>query len=83
MRRKSLDDFEPRQLLISTHSDELLRDGGIGADEILLIKPNREGSVLVEPDEDDRQALQSGLTAADVLLPKSGPGEQLALDLAG
>jgi len=83
MRRKSLDDFEPRQLLISTHSDELLRDGGIGADEILLIKPNREGSVLVEPVEDDRQALQSGLTAADVLLPKSGPGEQLALDLAG
>jgi len=79
MRRRSVDDFEPRQLLVSTHSDELLRDEGIGADEILLIKPDKEGSVLVEPDQHDRIALRSGLTAADVLLPKSGP-KQLTFD---
>jgi predicted ATPase len=83
MKRTSIDDFEPRQLLISTHSDELLRDGGIGADEILMIKPDREGSVLVEPDESDRRALREGLTVADVLLPKSGPGEQLEFEFAG
>lgn len=81
MKRQSIDDFEPRQLVVSTHSDELLRDGGIGADEVLLIKPDKEGAVLKEPDQDDRIALRnSGLTAADVLLPKSGPSGQLALD---
>lgn len=81
MKRESLDDFEPRQLLISTHSDELLRDSGIGADEVLLIKPDKEGAVLKEPDQEDRIALRNeGLTVADVLLPKSGPNGQLALD---
>lgn len=81
MKRESLDDFEPRQLLISTHSDELLRDSGIGADEVLLIKPDKEGAVLKEPDQEDRIALRNkGLTVADVLLPKSGPNGQLALN---
>jgi len=83
MRRKSMEDFEARQLLISTHSDELLRDKGIAANEILMIKPDREGSVLVEPDAADRRAFRNGLTAADVLLPKSGPGEQLEFELTG
>jgi len=81
MKRQSIADFEPRQLLISTHSDELLRDTGIGADEVILLKPDKEGAILKEPDQDDRIALQnSGLTAADILLPKSGPSGQLALD---
>lgn len=82
MRRTSIDDFEPRQLLISTHSDELLRDRGIGANEIIMIKPDREGSILVEPDDHERSALQSGMTAADILLPKVGPGEQIPLQFA-
>lgn len=81
MKRRSIADFEPRQLLISTHSDELLRDSGIGADEVILIRPDKEGAILEEPDQEDRIALQnSRLTAADVLLPKSGPGGQLVLD---
>lgn len=82
MRRTSIDDFEPRQLIISTHSDELLRDKGISADEIIMIKPDREGSILVEPDEHDREALRKGMTAADILLPKVAPGDQLALQFA-
>jgi len=82
MKRQSVADFEPRQVLISTHSDELLRDGGIGADEVLRIEPDKEGSVLKEADEGERVALRnSDLTVADILLPKSGPGSQLALNL--
>ena len=80
MKRISLNDFEPRQLLISTHSDELLRDEGIGADEVLFIRPDKEGSVLETPDEHDQAMMQGGLTAADVLLPKSSPDQQLAFD---
>lgn len=81
MKRQSIADFMPRQLLISTHSDELLRDSGIGGNEVILIKPDKEGAILKEPDYNDKIALQnSGLTAADVLLPKSGPSGQLAFD---
>lgn len=60
-----------RQAFISTHSDELMSDPGIGPKEILLIRPAREGSeVLLGADDDSiREALQGGLTAADVVMP--------------
>lgn len=73
MRRRSKKDYEPRQLLISTHSEELLRDKGIGANEVLLIEPDPEGSTIATATEADRKALREGLSVADVLLPKSGP----------
>jgi len=73
MRRRSKADHQARQLLISTHSEEMLRDEGIGADEVLRIEPSQEGSVIKQPDESDREALKAGLTVADVFLPKSKP----------
>jgi predicted ATPase len=33
-----------RQVLISTHSSDLLRDEGIGLDEVLLLEPGEEGT---------------------------------------
>lgn len=33
-----------RQILISTHSTDLLRDDGIGLDEVLLLEPETEGT---------------------------------------
>ncbi len=74
MKRESIDDFEPRQLFISTHSDELLRDSGIGADDVLLVRPGAEASVLDVATEEEKTALRnSDLTVADVLLPRSSP----------
>jgi predicted ATPase len=73
MRRRSKTDYDARQLLISTHSEEMLRDEGIGAHEVLRIEPSPEGSVIEHPDEADREALKAGLTVADVILPKSRP----------
>jgi predicted ATPase len=74
MKRESIDTFEPRQLFISTHSDELLRDPGISADEVLLVRPVDEASVLEVATEEERTALRnSNLTVADVLLPRSSP----------
>jgi len=60
-----------RQAFISTHSDELMSDPGIGPKEILLIRPAKEGSeVLLGADDSAiREALQGGLTAADVVMP--------------
>jgi len=60
-----------RQAFISTHSDELMSDPGIGPKEILLIRPVKEGSeVLLGADDNAiREALEGGLTAADVVMP--------------
>ena len=35
-----------RQILVSTHSYNLLRDEGIGLDEVLLLEPGAEGSLF-------------------------------------
>lgn len=73
---------EPRQLIISTHSEEMLQDEGIGPEEVLRLEPSPDGTLLLPPDEADRQAMASGLTAADVLMPRTAPENirQLALE---
>ena len=79
MKRKG--GYEARQILISTHSEEMLSDGGIGAEEVLRIEPSSEGAIIVGPDEEDIIALKAGLTVADVILPKSAPKNgQLVFD---
>lgn len=64
---------EPRQLIISTHSEEMLRDEGIAPEEVLRLQPSDNGTLLCPPDEADREAMAGGLTAADVLMPKAAP----------
>lgn len=66
---------EPRQLIVSTHSEEMLRDEGIGPEEVLRLEPSPNGTLLLPPDEADRRAMAAGLTAADVLMPKAAPGD--------
>jgi predicted ATPase len=63
----------PRQLIVSTHSEEMLRDPGIGAEEVLRLEPGPDGTLLQRAEEADRQAMRVGLTAADVLMPKAAP----------
>ena len=64
-----------RQVLMSTHSSDLLRDEGIVPDEVLLFIPSQEGSVVqVGADVDEvRQLLEAGLTAAEVVIPHTRP----------
>ncbi|MCS6843766.1 MAG: AAA family ATPase [Caldilineales bacterium] len=64
---------DPRQTIISTHSRDLLSDPGIGAEEVLLLEPGPDGTVLRPLEEADLAAFRAGLTAADVLLPKAAP----------
>jgi hypothetical protein len=69
-----------RQVIISTHSDDLLRDKGIAAAETIRVAPGKSGSILNEADENDRILLANGLTVADVILPQATPfSEQLRL----
>lgn len=73
---------EPRQTIISTHSEDLLSDPGISSEEVLRLEPSPDGAIFAPTDEADRQSLLAGLTVADVLMPKAGPQgiEQLTLE---
>lgn len=64
-----------RQVLISTHSETLLSDPGIGPEEVLLVLAGREGSevLLGASDARIREAMLHGLTAAEAALPRAAP----------
>jgi predicted ATPase len=69
-----------RQAIISTHSDDMMSDPGIAASEVLLVRPVEEGSevILGAALADIASAMNAGLTAADVVMPKTRP-EQIVL----
>jgi len=63
-----------RQVFITTHAEAMLRDPGIGANEILRFEPDREGTQVLLPESQEITAIQRGdLTVADLLLPKTRP----------
>jgi predicted ATPase len=70
-----------RQLIVSTHSEEILHDQGIGINEIIRLQLTDEGTNIAEADEKDKELMKSGLTAADIFLPKSGPADSEQLSL--
>ena len=72
-----------RQIILSTHSPDLLRDEGIGLDEVLLLRPGREGTEVnpASSFQDIRDLLQGGMSPAEAVIPKTRPerAEQLTL----
>jgi predicted ATPase len=72
-----------RQVLLSTHSTDLLQDDGIGLDEVLLLLPSAEGTE-VRPAGYFREIghlLESGASIAHAVIPRTRPAraEQLVL----
>lgn len=78
-----------RQVLITTHSAELLNDDGIGLDEVFLLIPDREGTIVKSPRDFDEvpQLLEGAVPLGEAIVPLTAPSEasQLALfpDLEG
>jgi predicted ATPase len=70
-----------RQIFITTHAEAMLSNPGIGGNEVLRCEPSAEGSVIYETDQEECSLMKDGLTAAEVLLPKTRPFniEQLPL----
>lgn len=72
-----------RQIMVSTHSSDLLQDEGIGLDEVILLEPGEEGtSVRVAKDAGQIGSLVAGgLSIAEAVVPETRPDkvEQLAL----
>jgi len=73
-----------RQILISTHSPELLSDRGIDGGEVLVLRPGNEGTeVEVAKDMPAiRSLLESGLSAGEVVIPWTRPKDINQLSLA-
>ena len=71
------------QILVSTHSPDLLRDDGIGLDEVFLLRPEKEGTVVRAAGSlvEIKGLLEGGLSLADVVLPNTRPdgAEQIPL----
>ena len=72
-----------RQVILSTHSADLLSDKGIGGEEVLLMTPTAEGTQvkLASSNEQITMLLEGGLSIADAALPLTAPPaiEQLSL----
>lgn len=72
-----------RQLILSTHSVDLLSDKGIGGEEILLLTPSSEGTTVTVSSsiEEVRLLLENGVSPADAILSRIHPNniEELSL----
>ncbi|MDM0112379.1 AAA family ATPase [Variovorax sp. J22R133] len=70
-----------RQVLVSTHSEALLSNPGIDGRGVLLLEPGQEGTTVRPVNDKEAFSLKSGLSIAEVLLPKTHPkaAEQLGL----
>lgn len=72
-----------RQIILSTHSADLLEDEGIGGEEILLLTPSAEGTNITQASSIDnvRDLLEGGLSVAEAVLPLTKPSELDKLEL--
>ncbi len=71
-----------RQVLISTHSDNLIAEVG-DPQAVLLLEPSGNGSAIRTPNETEAKAMACGLNPAEVLLPKTRPEQIDQMGLFG
>lgn len=73
-----------RQVMISTHSADLLSDQGIAGEEILLMTPSPEGTqvCLASSVKEIKKLLNEGLTPAEAILPYTQAPEAHQLEFA-
>lgn len=74
-----------RQIFLSTHSPDLLRDEGMGLDEVLLILPGAEGAEVrtASAFQDVRDLLDGGLSLDEAVIPKTRPESAALFALGG
>jgi predicted ATPase len=71
-----------RQVLLSTHSIDLLSDEGIAADEVLLVQPGKNGSEIIEAASNlnIRRLMETSIPASEAILPRTQPEEMSLFD---
>lgn len=65
------------QVLLTTHSTEVLEDPGLGKDEVVLLQPTAEGTLADSASSlpDVQDLLDAGQSLADILAPRTAPPE--------
>lgn len=64
-----------RQVIITTHSFDLLSGEGIGSDEVVLLEPTPEGTRVKRVDhvEEIEKFLKAGFSMAEAVIPAAAP----------
>ena len=73
-----------RQIIISTHSYDILSNPGIGGDETIVLVPTKEGTEVKKALDfiDVKKYLEAGFSIAEAVIPKVAPSNiQQILDL--
>jgi hypothetical protein len=62
---------------VTTHSYALLSDAGIGLEEVLLLKPSPEGTVVSQANKmkEVKALVEGGMNVGDAVLPLTDPPE--------
>ena len=65
------------QVVLTTHSNDILEDPGLGKDEVVLLRPGAEGTEadVAGSIPDIQELLDAGMNLADVLVPRTAPPE--------
>lgn len=72
-----------RQVLITSHSMDLLNDKGISLDEILLLSPKPEGTLINTASSipEIKKMLEGGISPGEAILPRTKPKDINQLSL--
>lgn len=70
-----LQKLKKRQVILSSHSSDLLQDRGISLNEILLLEPTNEGTVVrvASTIKEIQYMLDEGMTPSAAILPRIAP----------
>ena len=65
------------QVLLTTHATDVLQDPGLGKDEVVLLRPEAEGTEADTAGSipDVQELLDAGMSLADILAPRTAPPE--------
>jgi predicted ATPase len=81
----SLQKQKGRQVLVSTHSYDLITDKGIGAEEVIVLEPSTTGTkvTLGKNDLQIMALLERGASIAEAVMPRTDPDNVQQLELFG
>jgi len=74
-----------RQIFVSTHSADMLSEKSIGGEEVVILTPDKEGTVaqIASSIVDVKTLLEAGLSVADAALPRTLPPKLGQIELFG
>lgn len=69
--------YKKRQILITTHSYDILSNAGIDGSEVILLENTKAGTEAkpISEIKDIKNILQAGLSVADAVIPRTKPSE--------